>query len=162
MLSGRNLLVNGQDHSGNHCYSSIRLASTERKNSQQKINMTLIQTVHSLASPFSLLLGDDGSIIFFFFLPIVHESRFVRGPYPKIALCYTVGFQINPVPSSVTLLSADWPLCWLTADSPGLKTSVVIYFPDANPIFPMQFTWYSRRPLFTLRHSCVSCFWNPH
>ena len=48
---------------------------------------------------------------------------------------------------------SNWPL--------GLKTCVIIYLPDAQTFLPIQITWHLCCPLFTLRHSCTSCFWNP-
>ena len=50
---------------------------------------------------------------------------------------------------------SDWP--------PESKTPFIIYFSDANTVFlPVQFWFYFRCPLFTLRHSCTSCLRNPH
>ena len=69
----------------------------------------------------------------------------------------------NPV-FSPGIASKTYLLSWLPTqtDRRGLKTSVIIYFPDAHIFLPTQFTWYFRCLLFTLRHSCTSFFLIPY
>ena len=50
----------------------------------------------------------------------------------------------------------------LTADCRLRLIALIIYFSDVHTFLPTQFPWHFRCPLFILKHSCTSCFRNPH
>ena len=63
--------------------------------------------------------------------------------------------------NSVTLLVDDRLLSLLTdCRLPGVENFCYYIFSVRPHILPTQFTWHFRCSLYTLKHSCTSCFWN--
>ena len=79
---------------------------------------------------------------------------------------YKAGFSVRGRHPSRLAAKTAW-LIYSADFSPWLTLWVenyrlYIFFWRPHIILSVQFTWHFRCPLFTVRHSCISCLRNPH